>query len=42
LQALEKPIGPGDREDVPPVQPPYNQFYWKIPQLELDMQNQNE
>jgi starch-binding outer membrane protein, SusD/RagB family len=42
LQALEKPIGPGDREDVPPVQSPYSQFYWKIPQLELDMQNQNE
>ena len=42
LQAMQKPIGPGDRENVQPIQPPYNQLFWKIPQLELDMQNQNE
>jgi hypothetical protein len=42
LQALQKPIGPGDRVNVQPIQPPYSQLFWKIPQLELDMQNQNE
>jgi hypothetical protein len=41
LQALNRPIGPGDRENVSPVQPPYEGFYWQIPQLELDMNNQN-
>jgi hypothetical protein len=39
---MQKPIGPGDRENVQPIQPPYHQLFWKIPQLELDMQNQNE
>jgi hypothetical protein len=41
LMAFEKPIGPGDRENMQPVSPPYINLYWKIPQLELDMHNQN-
>jgi starch-binding outer membrane protein, SusD/RagB family len=41
LMALKKSIDPGDRENVQPVQPAYENFFWKIPQLELDMQNQN-
>lgn len=41
LQALGKPIGPGDRENTAPIQPPYEGLYWQIPQLELDLNNQN-
>jgi hypothetical protein len=40
-QALEAQIGPGDRENVSPINSPYENLYWKIPQLELDMQNEN-
>jgi len=40
--AMKMPIGPGDRENVAPIEAPYEGFYWKIPQLELDMQNENE
>jgi starch-binding outer membrane protein, SusD/RagB family len=42
LMAFEKPIGPGDRENVQPIPAPYSNLYWKIPQLELDMQDQNQ
>lgn len=42
LMAFEKPVGKGDRKDVQPVQPPYSTLIWKVPQLELDMQNQNQ
>ena len=41
LQALNQAIGAGDRENVAPIQPPYEGLYWQIPQLELDMNNQN-
>ena len=41
-EALKAPIGPGDREDVSAITAPYEGLYWKIPQLELDMQNENE
>lgn len=41
-EALLKIIGTGDRQNVLPIQPPYERLYWKIPQLELDMQNNNE
>jgi hypothetical protein len=41
LQALGKPIGPGDRTNVASIQPPYEGLFWQIPQLELDMNNQN-
>ncbi len=42
LESLGEPIGPGDRENVAPIQAPYEDLYWQIPQLELDMQNENE
>ena len=31
LMALQKPILPGDRTGVSPVNPPYTGWYWKIP-----------
>jgi hypothetical protein len=36
LQALNLPIPAGDRTDVAPIQPPYENFYWRLPQSELD------
>jgi hypothetical protein len=41
LQALGKPIGNGDRDASEVLPPPYNNAYWQIPQLELDMNNPN-
>ncbi len=35
LQSLRLPIPPGDRE-VPEIEYPYPNFYWKLPQSELD------
>lgn len=41
LQALRKPIGPGDKVDdngnpLPDIEFPYNDVYWLIPQAERD------
>ena len=41
LQALQKSIGPGDRNNTQNIQSPYSVLYWQIPQLELDLHNQN-
>lgn len=41
LQALGVPIGSGDRTNAKPIQNPYEGLYWQIPQLELDLHNQN-
>jgi hypothetical protein len=36
LQALRLPIEPGDRVGVQPIEFPYENLYWPIPQNELD------
>ena len=41
-EAIREPIGPGDRKNTAPIPPPYEGLYWKIPQLELDMNNENQ
>lgn len=41
LQALNLPVPPGDRTDAQPVTPPYENFYWRLPQSELDFRTDN-
>lgn len=41
LQALNLPIPPGDRIDTPAIAPPYDNFYWRLPQSELDFKTDN-
>ena len=35
--AMQKPIMPGDRKGVAPVNPPYTGWYWKMPITEINM-----
>lgn len=37
LIAMQKPILPGDREGVAPVNPPYEGWYWRIPTEEVKL-----
>ncbi len=36
MMAMRKPIPAGDRLGVEPFMPPYKNWYWRIPQAELD------
>jgi hypothetical protein len=40
LQALGLPIEPGDREGVQPIEFPYENLYWPVPQSELDFKTE--
>jgi starch-binding outer membrane protein, SusD/RagB family len=40
LQSLQLPIGPANRENVQPIEAPYNGLFWRIPQREMDFRNQ--
>ena len=36
LQAMQLPLMPGDRENIPVIPYPHENMYWVIPQIELD------
>lgn len=37
LISLRRPIGLGDRTGMSPINPPYENMYWKIPEEEIDL-----